>query len=136
MDLLNMLVNKKIETIDHDAVLKAAAQRMRDRRIGSLIVTNGGRPVGIVSETDLARKAVADGLNPEQAHVSSIMSSPIISIEITESPERANDLMKEKGIRHLGITEEGKLIGIISVRDLLRYFKVYYDGIGSLKSKK
>jgi CBS domain-containing protein len=64
------------------------------------------------------------------------MSSPIISIEITDSPERANDLMKEKGIRHLGITEQGRLIGIISVRDLLRYFKVYYDGIGSLKSKK
>ena len=136
MDLLNMLVNKKIESIDHDAALKAAAQRMRDCRIGSLIVTRNGQAVGIVSETDLARKAVAEGLNPEKAHVSSIMSSPIISIEITESPERANDLMKEKGIRHLGITEQGKLIGIISVRDLLRYFKVYYDGIGSLKSKK
>jgi signal-transduction protein with cAMP-binding, CBS, and nucleotidyltransferase domain len=136
MDLLNMLVNKKIETIDHEAVLKSAAQRMRDRRIGSLIVTQRGQEVGIISETDLTRKAVAEGLNPEKAHVSSIMSSPIISIEITESPERANDLMKEKGIRHLGITEQGRLIGIISVRDLLRYFKVYYDGIGSLKSKK
>ena len=136
MDVLNMLVNKKIETIDHDAVLKAAAQRMRDRRIGSLIVTQKGQEIGIISETDLTRKAVAEGLNPEKAPVSSIMSSPIISIEITESPERANDLMKEKGIRHLGITEQGRLIGIISVRDLLRYFKVYYDGIGSLKSKK
>lgn len=136
MDLLKMLVNDKIETIDHEAVLKAAAQRMRDRRIGSLIVTQRGQEVGIISETDLTRKAVAEGLNPEKAHVSSIMSSPIISIEITESPERANDLMKEKGIRHLGITEKGRLIGIISVRDLLRYFKVYYDGIGSLKSKK
>jgi len=136
MDLLKMLVNNKIETIDHDAVLKAAAQRMRDRRIGSLIVTQRGQEVGIISETDLTRKAVAEGLNPEKAHVASIMSSPIISIEITESPERANDLMKEKGIRHLGITEQGRLIGIISVRDLLRYFKVYYDGIGSLKSKK
>jgi len=136
MDVLNMLVNKKIESIDHDAVLKAAAQRMRDRRIGSLIVTQKGREVGIISETDLTRKAVAEGLNPEKAPVSAIMSSPIISIEITESPERANDLMKEKGIRHLGITEQGRLIGIISVRDLLKYFKVYYDGIGSLKSKK
>jgi len=136
MDLLKMLVNNKIETIDHEAVLKAAAQRMRDRRIGSLIVTQMGQEVGIISETDLTRKAVAEGLNPETAHVSSIMSSPIISIEITESPEQANELMKEKGIRHLGITEQGRLIGIISVRDLLRYFKVYYDGIGSLKSKK
>ena len=64
------------------------------------------------------------------------MSSPIITIEITESPERANDIMKEKGIRHLGVTENGKFIGVTSVRDLLRYFKVYYDGIGSMKSSR
>lgn len=136
MDLLNMLVNKTIEVIDHNATLKAAAQKMRDRGIGSLIVTKEGREVGIISETDVTRKAVAEGLNPEQTRVSSIMSSPIISIEMTETPERANDLMKEKRIRHLGVTEKGKFVGIISVRDLLRYFKVYYDGIGSLKSKK
>ena len=136
MDFLNMLVNKNIETIDHSATLKSAAQRMRDQRIGSLIVMKEGRPIGILSETDVARKAVAEGLNPDQARVSSIMSSPIISIEMNESPERANDLMKEKGIRHLGVTENGKFIGIISVRDLLRYFKVYYDGIGSLKPTK
>ena len=136
MDFLNMLVNKNIETIDPSATLKSAAQRMRDQRIGSLIVMKEGRPIGILSETDVARKAVAEGLNPDQARVSSIMSSPIISIEMNESPERANDLMKEKGIRHLGVTENGKFIGIISVRDLLRYFKVYYDGIGSLKPPK
>ena len=136
MDFLNMLVNKNVESIDHNSTLKAAAQRMRDREIGSLIVTKDGKEIGILSETDVTRKAVAEGLNPEQIRISSIMSSPIISIEITETPERANDLMKGKGIRHLGITEKGTFVGIISVRDLLRYFKVYYDGIGSLKSKK
>lgn len=136
MDLLTMLVNKTIETIDHNATLKTAAQRMRDRKIGSLIVTKEGKEIGIISETDVTRKAVAEALNPEQTRILSIMSSPIISIEITETPERANDLMKEKGIRHLGVTEKGAFVGIISVRDLLRYFKVYYDGIGSLKSKK
>lgn len=136
MDLLTMFVNKTIEAIDHNATLKTAAQRMRDLKIGSLIVTRDGREIGIVSETDVSRKAVAEALDPDRTRISSIMSSPIISIEITETPERANDLMKEKGIRHLGVTEKGKFIGIISVRDLLRYFKVYYDGIGSLKSKK
>jgi len=136
MDFLNMLVNKGVESIDHDSTIKAAAQRMRDQKIGSLIVTKDGSEVGILSETDLTRKAVAEGLNPDQSRVSSIMSSPIISIEISETPEKANDVMKENGIRHLGIVEKGKFVGIISVRDLLRYFKVYYDGIGTLKSKK
>ncbi|MBI3609868.1 MAG: CBS domain-containing protein [Nitrospirae bacterium] len=136
MDLLNMLVNKNVESIDHEATLKAAARKMRDREIGSLIVTRSGKEVGIISETDLARKAVAEGLSPDQGRVSSIMSSPIITIEITETPERANDLMRENRIRHLGVTEKGRFVGIVSVRDLLRYFKVYYDGIGSLKSTK
>jgi len=136
MDFLNMLVNKKLEVIDHEESLRTAAQRMRDREIGSLIVTKNGVGIGIISETDVTRRAVAEGLNPDQTRVAIIMSSPIISTEITETPERANDLMKERRIRHLGITEGGKLIGIISVRDLLKYFKVYYDGIGTLKNKK
>ena len=135
MELLHMLVNKKVVTIEHDAAVKAAAQRMRDRKIGSLIVIKDGKEVGIISDMDLARKVVAEGLDPEKTRVSDIMSRPIISIDIAETPERANDLMKEKGIRHLGVTEKGKFVGIISVRDLLRYFKVYYDGIGSLQSK-
>lgn len=136
MDLLNMLVNKHIEVINHDDTLKVASEKMRDKEVGSLIVLKYGKEVGIISETDVTRKAVAAGLNPDQTRVSFIMSSPIISTEITDTPEHANDVMKERRIRHLGITENGKLIGIISVRDLLRYFKVYYDGIGSLKSKK
>lgn len=135
MDLLHMLVNKKIEVIDHNDTLKVAAQKMREKEIGSLIVMKDGKEVGIISETDVTRKAVAAGLNPDQIRVSTIMSSPIISTEITDTPEHANDLMKDRRIRHLGITENGRFVGIISVRDLLRYFKVYYDGIGSLKSK-
>ena len=135
MDFLNMLVNKDVATIDHSATIRAAAQKMRDMKIGSLIVVKDGKETGILSETDLSRKAVADGLDPEKVHVQAIMSSPIISIEITETPEKANDLMKDNGIRHLGVTENGKFVGIVSVRDLLKYFKVYYDGIGSLKPK-
>ena len=136
MELLNMLVNKNVATVEHTVPVKKAAQIMRDAKIGSLIVLRDGREAGIVSETDLSRKVVAEGLDPYQTAVSAVMSSPIISLEIGETPERANDLMKEKGIRHLGITEGGRFVGIVSVRDLLKYFKVYYDGIGSLKPRK
>ncbi|HEY5649737.1 MAG TPA: CBS domain-containing protein [Nitrospiria bacterium] len=136
MELLSMLVNKNIITIDEKVTAQEAARTMRDKKIGSLIVTQGEKEAGIISETDLARKAVADGMDAQKTPVSALMSSPIISIEINETPERANEVMKQEGIRHLGITENGKLVGIISVRDLLRYFKVYYDGIGSLKGGK
>lgn len=133
MDVLSMLATRHLETIPHDATIRSAAEKMRDRRIGSLIVVEDGREVGIISETDLARRAVADGLDPDQARVRQIMSAPIITIDIGATPEQANELMKQRGIRHLVVTEDGKPAGIVSVRDLLRYFKVYYDGIGSLR---
>jgi CBS domain-containing protein len=136
MDILSMLVNRSVEKIEHDATLQTAARIMRDKKIGSLLVAKAGKTVGIVSETDLTRRAVAEGFIPDQVKVEKIMSSPIITIDIQSSPEKANDLMKDKGIRHLAVTEKDEIVGIISVRDLLRYFKVYYDGIGSLKKNK
>ena len=135
MDVINMLTNRVIQTIPYNALIQKAAQIMRDRKIGSLIVVKEGREIGIISETDITRRAVADGLKLEEATAESIMSSPLISIDIQATPEMANDLMKDNGIRHLVVTDRGKVCGIISVRDLLRYFKVYYDGIGSLKKK-
>lgn len=136
MDLLNMLVNREIVTVEHDATLQTAARLMRDHKIGSLLVVKGGKKVGILSETDVTRRAAAEGLVPDQVTAGSIMSSPIITLDVHAAPEKVNDLMKEKGIRHLAVTEKGEIVGIVSVRDLLRYFKVYYDGIGSLKKKQ
>lgn len=133
MDVLNLLVTKSIESIPHDSSLQDAARIMRDKKVGSLFVVKDGKKVGIISETDIARRAVAEGAAPDRTPVESIMSAPIISIDRQATPEMANDVMKDKGIRHLAVTEAGEIVGIISVRDLLRYFKVYYDGIGSLK---
>ena len=135
MDVISLLTNRVIQTIPYNAFLQKAAQIMRDKKIGSLIVVKEGKEVGIISETDISRKAVANELKMKETTTESIMSSPLITIDIQATPEMANDLMKDNGIRHLIVTEQGKVCGIISVRDLLRYFKVYYDGIGSLKKK-
>jgi CBS domain-containing protein len=61
------------------------------------------------------------------------MSSPLITISIDASGEEANETMKKYGIRHLLVEQKGKIVGIFSVRDLMKYFKIYYDGLGSLK---
>ena len=135
MDVRNMLVNRAIVTIDHTATLREAARLMRDKGIGSLLVIKNGKKVGILSDMDLTRRAVAEGLVPDQVTVERIMSSPVITLDIQSTPEMANDLMRDRGIRHLAVTEGGEIIGIISVRDLLHYFKVYYNGIGSLRQR-
>lgn len=123
MTPLALLMNRDIQQISPKATLREAARRMRDKRIGSLIIGEGDQPIGIISETDFVRKAIAEGLNPDTTPVESMMSNPIISIDIDKTAKEANDLMATKGVRHLVITDRGKIVGVISVRDLVICFK-------------
>jgi len=97
---------------------------MREAKIGALLVLEeDGRYIGIISETDLVRKVLAAEREPSQVLVSEVMMAPIITIEIDRSAHEASDLMAERAIRHLAVTEDGRIVGMLSVRDLLRYFK-------------
>lgn len=120
---LAVLMSRDIQKIHSDGTLFEASQIMRNRKIGSLLVEQNETLVGIVSETDLVRKALAEKTDLTQATVGSIMSAPIITIDINQSGMKANELMSDHHIRHLGVTEHGSIVGIISVRDLLVYFK-------------
>jgi len=120
---LAVIMNRTVRTIGPEATLADAAVMMRDVQVGALLVVSDGVHVGMISETDLVRKAMAAGVNPGERRVSSIMSHPVITIEIDRSAHDASDLMAEHGIRHLPVMQDGQLVGMISVRDLLRYFK-------------
>ena len=120
---LAVMMNRDIKKISPEANIRELAQLMRDKRIGSALVGQADDYIGIVSETDLVRKGLAEGLNPDQATVREVMSSPIITIDINRTVADANELMAKRGIRHLPITELGKIVGIISVRDLVICFK-------------
>ena len=78
---------------------------------------------GIVTETDVVQAVAEQPAKVGQLTVKELMSRPIITIDRKMAPQYARDLMADRKIRHLGVTEEGKIIGIISVRDLLAYFK-------------
>jgi CBS domain-containing protein len=120
---LAVMMTRDIRTIGPDATLAEAATLMRDGRVGALLVSDHGTYVGVVSEADFVRKAIAGGLDPAHERIRTIMSSPVISIEIDRSAHEASDLMADRGIRHLAITQDGQIVGVISVRDLLRFFK-------------
>jgi CBS domain-containing protein len=92
---------------------------MRDRRISSLFVTNGKEIVGILTDTDMVRRVVAAGVDTLTTTTEKIMSAPILTIEEDKTVLDASDLMANTHIRHLGVTQGGNLVGMISVRDIL-----------------
>lgn len=120
---LAVMMTRAILTIGPDATLTEAARLMRDAQVGALLVVHEGAYLGVVSETDLVRKAMAQELDPAQAPVKTVMTSPLITMESDRSAHDASDLMADRGIRHLAVTQDGQIVGMISVRDLLRYFK-------------
>ncbi|WP_447965466.1 CBS domain-containing protein [Nitrospira sp. Ecomares 2.1] len=121
---LSVLMRRDIETIDREATLITVAQRMTDKRIGALMVTQAGEMVGIVTERDLVYKGLAQNRNLTQARAGSVMTQALIDIDINRTVHDASDLMAEKNIRHLPITENHAIVGILSVRDLMRMISV------------
>ncbi len=99
-----------------------AATRMRDERVGSLLVERNGEFVGMVTDTDVVRKAVAEKKDLAKTTVETIMTAPLNSIEATKTVPEAHDMMGDLGVRHLAVREAGKVVGVISVGDLAVYF--------------
>jgi len=121
---LAVMMSRRILAVSVSAPVIEAARILREAKIGALLVSGeDGRYVGILSETDLVRKVLALERNPSRVLVSEVMTAPIITIEIDRSAHDASDLMAERAIRHLAVTEDGHIVGMLSVRDLLRYFK-------------
>lgn len=114
-----MVPAEKFIVVDRDTSVRTAAQIMRDRNIGSLFVTRGKDIIGILTDTDVVRRSVAAGTDPEKTPVEQIMSAPVLTIEENKTLLDANDLMAREHLRHLGVTRDGKLVGMISVRDLV-----------------
>jgi CBS domain-containing protein len=121
---LSVLMRRDIEVIDREATLLTVAQRMAEKRIGALMVTQAGEMVGIVTERDLIHKGLAHNQDPAQVRVGSVMTQTLIDIDINRTVHDASDLMAEKNIRHLPITENRTIVGILSVRDLMRMISV------------
>ncbi|MCZ6580565.1 MAG: CBS domain-containing protein [Nitrospirae bacterium] len=114
-----MVPAEKFVKVDRDVNVRTAAEIMRENGIGSVFVTREGSIIGILTDTDLVRRLVAVGSDPNQTTVEQIMSAPILVIEENKTLLDANDLMAREHIRHLGISKDGKLVGMISVRDLV-----------------
>ena len=116
-----MVPSEKFITVERDTDVQTAARLMRDRRISSLFVTNGKEIVGILTDTDMVRRVAAAGVDTLTTRAEQIMSAPLVTVEEDKTVLDASDLMAQNHIRHLGVTQGGKLVGMISVRDILAF---------------
>ena len=112
-------MSSPVSSIDCELTVQEAAQQMHAKNVGALLVRVHDKFVGILTETDLTRKVIAKGLNTETTFVSSIMTKTILSMDRYMPVEEAEEFMKKKNIRHLAVTEEGEIVGILSVKDLV-----------------
>ena len=121
---LSVLMRTTMETIASERTVLEAAQTMAEKRIGSLLVLEAGEMVGIVTETDVVRKGLASQLPANSTKVGSVMNYPLIQIDINRTVRDASRLMAEQRIRHLAVAESNKIVGLLSVRDLVRMVSV------------
>jgi len=122
MDGIDDYMISTVLSIDIDSSVQEAAMFMMANNTGSLLVKKFDEYVGIVTETELARKVLGKGLNCESIGIKGVMTSPVFSIDRYLPVEEANRFMHKNKIRHLGVTEEDKIVNILSVKDLVAYF--------------
>lgn len=122
LDEIGDYMNSPVFSIDHDSTVQEAAQYMHASNIGSLLVKEFDNYVGILTETDLSRKVVGQGLNPETTSVTQIMTQPLKTMDRFLPVEEANQFMHKNKIRHLAVTEDEKVVGMLSVKDLVAYY--------------
>jgi len=122
MDEIGDYMTSPVMKIDAEATVSEAAEMMNSSNIGSLIISRLSEDVGIITERDLTQKVLALNKNPESIAVSEIMTSPILSMDRYMPVDEANEFMRKHKIRHLAVTEEDKIIGLLSVSNLVAYF--------------
>lgn len=110
----------QVHAIGPDEPVLAAIQMMADKSVGALLVLREGALAGIVSERDYARKVILRGRSSAETAVWEIMSSPVTTVSPGDSVATCMMVMTERKIRHLPVLDGGKVIGVLSIGDLVK----------------
>ncbi len=103
-----------------DETVLEAIRRMAEHNVGAMLVLEDDQLVGFFSERDYMRKVVLQGLRSHSTPVRTIMSSPVITISPDATVQQGLSIMTEKSVRHLPVTDASGVIGVVSVRDLVK----------------
>lgn len=123
MTTVRHLLDRKgraLYTIEPEDPVLEAVRMMADQHVGALLVMRGTELAGIVSERDYARKVVLHGRSSAETPVWQIMTSRVITVSLDESVQDCMRIMTERHIRHLPVVDSGRVIGMISIGDLVK----------------
>jgi CBS domain-containing protein len=131
---LKKIMVKDVVTVKTDVTVKRAVEVMNEHEIGCIVVVNSGKPVGIVTERDMLKRIIHELREPEKTGVIDIMSKPLIAAVPKMSAGDAAKLMFERKIKKLPIVENGRLVGLVTLTDLVRSQDVL-DFLNGLSTK-
>jgi CBS domain-containing protein len=123
MTTVRQLLDRKgrsIFSVDPDAPVLEAIRAMADHQVGALLVMQGEALTGIVSERDYARKVILRGRSSADTPVRDIMSSPVLTVQPDTTVDKCMQLMTDRHVRHLPVTDGGRVVGMVSIGDLVK----------------
>ena len=123
-DTINEILSNKganVWSVSPDTTVFDAIQMMADKNVGALLVVQGDKLVGIISERDYTRKVILQGKSSKQTAVKEILSSHVVEVSPSHTVEECLRLMTDHRVRHLPVIENGKIIGVVSIGDLVNW---------------
>jgi len=111
---------QSVEAVAPSASVFDAVKLMAEKNIGALLVLDGQRIAGIVTERDYARKIVLQGRSSRETPVGDIMSAPVMYVRPDQTNEECMALMTDNRLRHLPVVDQGRLVGLLSIGDLVK----------------
>lgn len=134
MSSARQFMNSKVESIPATETVDVAAQRMRDADVGALLVTDGaGTLAGVITDRDIVTGCIASGHDPAKCQVSTLAGSAPVTVDAEADLAEILKTMGRSRVRRLPVTENGRLIGLIGISDLVK--AATPDEIGSLVGK-
>ena len=124
---------ENVVSVPEKATVRKAAELMNKHEIGCLVVVKRGKPVGIVTETDMVRRVILGSADPEETNVAEIMSGPIVVGNPQMDVDEATTIMRTRKIKKLPIVEKGRLVGLITTTDIVRSPEVMKMMIRAIK---
>lgn len=122
MDTIKFFMEDQLVSVSPENSVHETVQIMAEKKIGAIMIAKGDEYIGIFTETDLLRKVIAEEKPVKDVKVEDVMSHPLTTIDMNSSMVAGFLTMQQKNIRHLAVTENKKVIGILSIKDIANYY--------------